>query len=267
MKRTKTTLVSLIVPCALLLVWGCSDDCPKPLSPDTPSVANTIAHWKFDSAGGGTLLDDSDNGHDGVISDASWTSGPDGSTGTALAFDGAASEVNVPSSSTFSGMSQLTVEAMFKVSALPDLGEYDTLVGVYDEFLGFSAATQEAFRLSLDGMADGTRLRFAVRLDAAHVFDETEVVYTFASFPLDTWVHVAGVFDDGMFTMYLDGQLLASHEAYSTATLAAVDTPLTIGYSIGTNNANDDVETHFHGAIGEIRITGDVLEPGDFLLP
>lgn len=143
--------------------------------------------------------------------------------------------------------------------------DYDAIVAVYDRFEGFNSSTQEAFRLCLDGMEAGTRLRFSVRTNGATAYDGTEVVYLFEDFPVNTWPHVVGVFDDGTFTLYLNGEVLEAQTVYASATVGSGDTPLTIGYSVGTNNANDPSQTHFDGIIDEVRVIDQVLVPEEFL--
>jgi len=237
------------------VTWGSTDSVPA------------LAHWKFTQSDDSILYDCSGNQHHGTISEAQWVPGLGGSAGTALEFNGSNSEVTVPTSTDFWGMKQLTVEAVFKVSELPNVGDGHAVVAVYDKFEGFNSNTQQPFRLVLDGFAEGTRLRFSVRTTGATAYDETEVYHLFEAFPVDTWLHIVGIFDDGDFQLYMNGELLETNHAYSTATIGGGETPLTIGYSIGTGNGNDDLETHLQGVIDEIRLTGAALDPSEFLAP
>ncbi|MEN8790598.1 MAG: carbohydrate-binding protein, partial [Lentimonas sp.] len=56
---------------------------------------NLIAHYKFDEGTGSIATDATGNGHDGTISNASWTTGTEQG---ALAFDGSSSTVEIPGS-------------------------------------------------------------------------------------------------------------------------------------------------------------------------
>jgi len=61
------------------------------------------------------------------------------------------------------------------------------------------------------------------------------------------WHHVAGVYEAGTITLYIDGQVSGSHSPGGSATHSP-DLPLHIGGSPGFSGR------HFHGAIDEVRI-------------
>jgi hypothetical protein len=218
------------------------------------SFGQLIAHWDFNETSGTVLNDISGNGHDGTISNANWGNGN-------LCFDGQNSEVEIPYSPVFSNLNELTVEAIFKVNDLPAVNDYSRIIAVWDQFNGFNSNTHQAFALSIQQTNDGVMLSLIVRTGASTAFDGTGVTYTFQDFPLDQWLKVRGVVDNGHYYLYLDDNLLADNDVYDPAIIKEAITPLTIGYSVGTNNNNDPVNTHFNGCIDDIKIWNEAIHP------
>lgn len=73
-----------------------------------------VGYWKFDEGSGTIAHDSSGNGNDGTIHDATWV---DGQSGKALHFNGVDSWIDIPSSPTLSGLSQITIEAWVKLDS------------------------------------------------------------------------------------------------------------------------------------------------------
>ena len=57
-----------------------------------PGAENLVAAWNFDEGSGNVVTDNSGNGHNGTIVDATWDTGKQGS---ALFFNGVSSYVNI----------------------------------------------------------------------------------------------------------------------------------------------------------------------------
>ncbi|MCD4665009.1 MAG: T9SS type A sorting domain-containing protein [Bacteroidales bacterium] len=75
-------------------------------------------------------------------------------------------------------------------------------------------------------------------------------------------MEIYAIFDNGYMALYIDGELIVDEEFYQDATINEAETPLTIGYTIGTNNNNDPLNTHFNGCIDDLRIYDIVIHPG-----
>lgn len=245
------------------LVWNAGTEMPgeyvsnariKLTATGGGGTENLIAHWNFNEQSGSVLNDVSGNGHTGTISGVTWGNGN-------LCFDGQNSEVEVPYSSDFSGMNKLTVEAKFKVTSLPAVNDYSRIIAVWDHFNGFNSGTQQAFALSIKQTNNGTMLSFAVRTGSSTSYDGTGVNYTFENFSLNEWIDIVAIADNGHYFLYRNGTLLNDNNMYSNAIVKAAVTPLTIGYSIGTNNENDNVNTHFEGCIDDIKLWNVVKHP------
>ena len=217
--------------------------------------SQTIAHWDFNEGSGSVLNDVSSNDHHGTINNADWGSGY-------LCFNGSNSEVNVPYDPAFSGLSQLTVQTRFKVTSLPAPGDYGRIVAVYDHFNGFNSSTEQAFNLAIYQYPNNTTyLGFTARMDASAAYNGQAAIYVYDSFPLNVWLDVTGIFDNGSIYLYVNGELLSEENPNPGASLNTASTPLTIGYSIGTNNDNDPLNTHFEGCIDDIQIFNGIILP------
>lgn len=211
---------------------------------------NVLAHWDFNEMSGDILNDRSGNGHNGNIVNPNWTSGQDEG---ALKFNGVNTEVNVPSGSAFGGFNELTVEAVVKISEMPQPGEYRWIVGVYDEFKGFNSSTMQTFWLGLVNRNGNNELHFGVRTDANARYDGRGVAYQSNTIPLNQWIHIAGVYDHGTLKIYLNGEEKAEHY-HPDAKLKVSNTDLTIGWARGTDNDNVGGNTYFDGYIDDIII-------------
>lgn len=86
------------------------------ISADSP---DPVAHWRFDEGSGNLAVDCTGNGHDGTIHNPSWTTRAGG--GNALTFDGATTNVTLPSSafSTLSNEVTLAFWAFGDAASLP----------------------------------------------------------------------------------------------------------------------------------------------------
>lgn len=89
---------------------------------------------------------------------------------------------------------------------------------------------------------DNGSLSFVIQVD--NVWEEAQSPQIMNA---NQWHHVAGVFDAGTITLYIDGQVSGTHTVGGSATHSP-DLPLYIGGSPGFTGR------HFHGAIDDVRI-------------
>ncbi len=216
--------------------------------------SQVISHWDFNSGTSNVLPDVSGNGHDGVIENSSWEVGH-------LCFNGVNSEVNVESDPSLSGMNQLTIISKVKFNEVPEVGEYSRIIGVFDEFNGFNSSTQQAYNLGIASTAEGTKLIFTVRTGSSTGYDGINLYSLIETFPINEWIEIHAIFDNGYMALYIDGELIIGEEFYTSATINEAETPLTIGYTIGTNNNNDPLNTHLNGCIDDLILYNSVVMP------
>jgi hypothetical protein len=76
------------------------------------SASRLVASYNFNQASGTTLSDLSGNGHNGTITNATWTNS--GHTGSALSFNGSSSWVTIDGSSSLNLVNGMTLEAWIK---------------------------------------------------------------------------------------------------------------------------------------------------------
>ena len=149
----------------------------------------TVLLYLFDEETDGEATDLSEFENHGEITDAEWTE--DGKIGGALVFDGVSSLIEVPHhESLFPGGDELTIEAWFKPASFP--GGHPPIArkgSVAESGWGFDTP--------------GGKIRgfvYTAPGDPAVANGTTQM-------KLDTWHHVAMVYDGAEIRIYLDGEL------------------------------------------------------------
>ena len=149
----------------------------------------TVLLYLFDEEVADEATDLSEFGNHGEITDAEWTK--DGKLGGALVFDGASSLIEVPHhESLFPGGDELTIEAWFKPASFP--GGHPPIArkgSVPESGWGFDTP--------------GGKIRGFVYTAPG------DPVVTQGTTPMkiDTWHHLAMVYDGSEIRIYLDGEL------------------------------------------------------------
>ncbi|MBA2479261.1 MAG: PKD domain-containing protein [Planctomycetes bacterium] len=201
-------------------------------TPPTPGTG-PIARWTFDEGSGQSAADSTGNGHTGtLVSDVAWTSG---TSGPALAFNGANGQVSVPD---FDPPTDLTVEAWIR----PGHGS-----GV-DRMIVNKHNSEYDLRIDDNGNLAGEVGN--VRLIASG-FDFG------GSGNAGRWYHVAYTFDASanVHKLYRDGVEVAS--GVNTASIANQATELRIG-----RHSQFDFGT-FLGDIDDVRLYDRALDAAE----
>ena len=214
-----------------------------------------VAYWDFNEGSGTTLADISGNGHDGSITNATWALGVEGN---ALYFNGTDAFVTVPYDPSFSNLTNLTIEAVINVESVPAEGDFGIIAGVHDVFNGFSSNTEQSWRIGTLTQNGIYYFIFTSRADGNTSYDGNGVNRSWDPFPTNQWIHLSSVWENGHMYLYQDG-VLVQENAYTQAVLNEANTPLTIGYSIGTDNSNSPLNTHFQGYIDNLKIFNRAL--------
>lgn len=188
-----------------------------------------VGYWKFDEGSGNIAYDSSGNGNDGVIHDATWTTGVSGS---ALHFNGVDSWVEVPCSLTLTAMSQITLEAWVQEDSITA-----QLKGIISKCDGYAPPTNAEYSL-------GTN-------ENGEVFFETDngvAIFSSQTTPLITragqWYHVAGTWSGNSYAIYVNGQPVLSGTCTPQMTLSNM-----LPVQIGRHGS-----WYFQGTIDEVKI-------------
>ena len=221
--------------------WRNSGWCGSVCCRDTPA----IARWRFDEGSGTTALD-SVGTHHSTIYNATYASGP---RGTSLSFGGNA-HVRIPQSSDFNPSDGVTISAWVNRST-PATGSNE---GIFNTHCPGGA--NDPFRLEID-QSGGVTFRVEGSPTNASV----------SSTPIDAnrWYHVAGTWDASSSTdnvrLVVDGATADTGSFPATPDLA--DHELSIGSFLGGNGANSCAnpapDDFFNGRIDEVEFWGRAL--------
>ena len=191
-----------------------------------------VGAWGFDEGSGTTTADQSGNGNNGSLTNATWAGAAAGKFGNALSFNGTNASVSVPDSASLHLTTGMTLEAWVKPTTL---SAYDTVV--FKERTGYYAG-------ALYANTDGNR-------PSANVFTsaDSEIRGT-AQLTLNTWTHLAATYDGTVLALYVNGTqtatLLASGQIISSTS------PLKFG-------GNAIWGEYFNGLIDEVRVYNRAL--------
>ncbi len=150
---------------------------------------NTVLLYLFDEETADEATDLSEFENHGEITDAEWTE--DGKNGGALVFDGATSLIEVPHhDSLFPGGDELTIEAWFKPASFP---------GGHPPIARKGSVAESGWGFDTPG---GNIRGFVYTAPG-----DPAVVQGVTPMKLDTWHHLALVYDGEEVRIYLDGEL------------------------------------------------------------
>jgi PKD repeat protein len=195
-----------------------------------------VASYNFEEATGTTVVDASGQGNHGTINGAVRTTS--GKYGKALSFDGVNDYVDLGSSILSSGASAFTIEAWVNRGDLGDDRVVCKSTGVY--------IPDHVFCLGVAG--NGSKSIARARLSTSGgsgSYDST------ASFPTNTWAHLAVTYDGSAVRHYINGQLAGTRS--HTGSVIAFTQNTVIG------NVNTVHDRYFFGKIDEVRIYNRAL--------
>ncbi|MCF7975491.1 MAG: discoidin domain-containing protein [Phycisphaerae bacterium] len=169
---------------------------PTVAEPPAGSDMSLVAHLTFDETEGLTAADSSGYGNDGTLVGMTGTEWTAGTQGGALAFNGAVGSpqyVDCGNNTSLQLSGSVTISAWVKMAAGND-GLYMGIGGKLKTapYQGFSLVrhSSNVFRLWAD---DGNGVIAGFEADSDVTYTDTE------------WHHVAGVVDDGISSLYVDG--------------------------------------------------------------
>jgi hypothetical protein len=210
-----------------------------------PADAGLIGHWKFDDGAGTTAVDSSGNGYDltQVNADGSWVAGKAGG-----AYDRPRFTANIADSAALNlaGGSTVTLSMWVTVHSTAQ----------YAGMLGFegTGATGDIWGFKMDN-ADHPQW---TSLPSHGAFSAADTLANYAAATGDGWVHLVGVFEQGVgSTLYVNG---ASAGTGAAGSAIADKTPPGL-FRVGTYyNSNGYV---FNGAVDDVQVYDEALAPAD----
>ncbi|HEY7310523.1 MAG TPA: Ig-like domain-containing protein [Gemmataceae bacterium] len=213
------------------------------------TVSNTalpglVAAYGLDENAGTTANDDSGNGNNGTLTNATWTTGKYGS---ALQFTGAAtSDVTINDAPSLDETTGLTVEAWVNPSTLNSIDDGWAAAVAKDN--RSSSANDVSYALYA---AAGTGTAPALHLDIKGKGDEG--VQGTSVLALNTWTFLAGTYDSSTMKLYVNGTLVASRTM--AGSIATTTNPLHIG--------GDWSNEMFTGLIDNVRVYNRALSASE----
>jgi hypothetical protein len=206
-----------------------------------PSSSGLVVAYGFDAGSGTTVTDASPNAITGTISGATWTTS--GRYGDALSFNGTTSYVNPGNPTPLKLTGSMTLEAWVMATGVPaDDGQIIAKSGSASPSVGWQ------FKTSAD---TGTRT-FAIAVSP----DGSSLVQRYGTtvVALNTWYHVAGVYNAGAGTLdiYVNGVL---DDGALSGTVPGSQFDPNLSVSIGKRSGG----WYFQGTIDEVRVRNVAL--------
>lgn len=237
-----------MVAVAILLVGGCEWFMPDVVDPPTEGFvsieANLIAHYAFTSSAEDSSGWDNHGDPQGPVL------APDrsGNPNRAYQFDGNDDVIIVPNHKSLEIIGPITLAAW--VYPVEQKSQCIVRKGsAVNRPLNGGFTSYDPYRLSLSGSGD---VVFALSPGGSATQLRSQ------GYPLNTWFHIAGVFDGKEMRLYVDGVLVESEAI--TGELPLEQAPLLIGTRLGLPSST------FHGSIDEVRIYDRALSQAEIEL-
>jgi len=205
----------------------------------TFAFGDLVGHWKFDETSGLTASDSSATNNAGTLTNMAGTEWTGGMVNGALAFDGVDDEVRISDNAAYSFGDYLTLAAWVKMPTAATGGD----VGVISKFAG--GDLEFNFRINSTGYINFWGSQLGSSIIGAGITSAAALVD-------NTWTHVAGVYNDGAMTVYIDG-------AQSGGLLPGSALPLWDGSSDISIGAYSAGGANFPGTIDDVRIYNTAL--------
>ncbi len=208
-----------------------------------PYARYTVGYWKFDESSGTTVSDSSRNGNDGSYSgwfnDGTITGATQsaGKYGSSLSFNGAAgNRITVNNNQLLNVTPNMTVEAWIYVTSAAGAQR------ILGKYYWYSATDQRGSWI----MYMGNSMDLLCSFNVSGSFRSANAPAN--SIALNTWQHVACVFNGTHVLNYVDGNVK------STTAITGSVVPSEYNICVGCSTDNTLFQNHFYGNIDEVRI-------------
>jgi methionine-rich copper-binding protein CopC len=205
------------------------------------STSGLVAAYNFDQGSGTTLTDNSGNGNNGTIHNATWVNGL---FGKALSFDGSTSFVSIASSASLQLTNGMTLEAWVDPTGENNIGPViskDRSGGVDYSLNAYDSNSSS--HASVYTQNSGTPTSGADSLMSSSVL------------PLNTWSFLVATYDGSTLSFYVNGRLVTS---------------VVYNYALGTSTGalelgQDALGDNFQGLLDNVRIYSRALNAGEII--
>jgi hypothetical protein len=231
--RWKTFLAATAGVALVVLVWTALGPTPNRRGATSPGTLE--AYWKLDEASGRVALDSSGHGLDGRFSNEPRRVA--GVIGGAVAFDGGRDYIDFGRSTALRLVGSMTISAWIKPSSFP----------VDDAAI--VSQLQEGFGYQLDTTVDrGPR---TVGFKLTNACGDVMARYGATPLAINTWYHVAGVYDSEKRTLdvYLNGKL---DDGFLSGPVTSTQHSSRSAVYVGKRSDFEGYE--FAGSIDDVRI-------------
>ena len=197
-----------------------------------------IAEWQFDNNSGNIIQDNTGNLNTGIINNANWSNGINGSC---LDFNGTNSYVSLPPNSSTDQISEaVSISVWINLNQLPSNMTHP-FGPIYD-------SDQDSYILYL--AKANAELRFKVT-DLSGDTERPGIPESYLT--TGNWHHIVGVYNNEDALIYLDGMLIDNHYNADIDTLISGQIA-----EIGRNNGS-----YFNGKLDELKIFNRALLPNE----
>lgn len=209
--------------------------------PEPPVPQCLVAYWPFDEGSGQYANDASGNNNNGMLMPSypgnvpAWTS--DSISGSALSFDGADDYVEVPDNDELDITDEITIEAWVRLSS------YITWERVLSK-----ADSSDNSCVYIFGISTNRGIYFGLWNSGQQFYINGDL-----DVPLDTWTHLAGVWDGSLMKIYLNGVEQPETQPFN----GPIDTS-TSALRIGRGDNSNQFP--FHGTIDEVTLWDCALD-------
>ncbi len=198
----------------------------------------SVAHWRFDERFGTTAYDDSGSGHHATIAGATRVAG---TKNRALDLDGSDDHVDA-------GTWEVTGTSLTLCAWVRIESPYaDNDARILSKATG-SAEQDHVWMLSLTSDSGNVRPRFRLKTDGT----TTTLIPSSGTLALDTWVHLAAVYDGAAMRLFINGAQAASQAKSGEITAS------TASIFLGANPPS--IYAPFAGALDDVRIYNTALD-------
>jgi len=206
------------------------------------TVGGFGGHWKLDDLTGLVALDDKNNSH-GTLYNMNGTEWTTGKVDGALEFDGSNDYIHIPHHDSLNGTTELTYSAWFYSH---------TWSGSIRQIMAKSVHGGGSGRAQMGIFREGSLLKGRAETNGGRRDVTTPLP------ALNSWVHVAVVFDGTSLTIYLNG-VEENSITFSSTTLLQTTDELCISKRVGTN------QYYFNGLIDDVRVYTRALSGPEIL--
>ena len=203
---------------------------------------NLVAWYTFDE-GSGTTATDWANGHNGTINGATWVAGKKGG---ALSFDGINDYVRVLDNPAVRFTQDSSFTLCSWINPISTVGQ-GVLLGKFQ-----TSGMDNLFTYNMDWWLESQGIGFQA---AESGYSYVNLGTPGGVAPVDTWSHIACVYDNRNMKIYVNGEL----EATDISPMRQAPTRQTMTLGIGAALIGSSVERYFNGSLDDIRIYNRAL--------